>query len=503
MSLNKNKGISTVCAIVVLIVFNLIAFLVPVTHTVTFWLGYSFATLSTLLLLTTLLILFSKKTKETKFLNLSLSNIAWIYFVLQMVLSLMQIFGIAFSYMQSLITNTILSALFLILVISAYAGISTVSESEKETSHKIFYLKEIQTDLYLLHSDNNNISIKIKELIEMVRFSDPMSHSMLRELESEIKKKCNSLKEYIGIPEMANKLCDELKLLIEERSERCKLLKSVPDPTNKADNSGIKFVVATFAVVGFTTITTLIVAFILIPYNNYKTAEQLFSAKQYSEAIEVFNNLGNFKDSKNKSEECREQINEEKYVLATDYYENNNYSEALKLFSEIQKYKDSQKIIEQIYNILSVDDEIYFGTYKDTPIAWSILKTEKGEMLLISKKPVTELAFNNDLKNITWDTSSVRQWLNNDFLDNFSKEEVDKILIVNENNIDDKVFLLSEEEYNTYSNFDFTSESDWWLRTKTDSGMMFVYGDSGKINTVGEGVIKAKGVRPCIWINLK
>ena len=87
MNLNKNKGISIVGAIIVLVLFHVLAFVVPVPHTVTFWLGYSFALFAALLFLSTTLILFGKNTKEARFLNLPMVSIAWIYFVLQMILS--------------------------------------------------------------------------------------------------------------------------------------------------------------------------------------------------------------------------------------------------------------------------------------------------------------------------------------------------------------------------------------------------------------------------------
>ncbi len=40
------------------------------------------------------------------------------------------------------------------------------------------------------------------------------------------------------------------------------------------------------------------------------------------------------------------------------------------------------------------------------------------------------------------------------------------------------------------------------IRTKTPAGMMFVNKD-GEINENGESVVRAMGVRPCVWINLR
>lgn len=503
MKLNRNNGISIVAAIIILVLFNVTAFIAPVPHTITFWLGYSFALFSAFLLLSTILVLFGKKTKEAQFLNLSMTNVAWIYFILQMLFSVLQIFAVIPSHMTALIVDSILAGSFLILVLAVHAGTVSVSESERKTSEKVFYLKELQMELELLQTTDEKLNDSIREIAEMVRFSDPMSHSRLAELEDSIRIKCDLLKENIANTEKAESICTELKRLLTERSAKCKLLKGVPEQRIKEDNSGIKFVGAAFGVIGFAAVLILVISFVVIPNNQYQKAQQLLADERYSEAASAFEMLGDFRDSMAKAQECSERINEEIYLEAMEYYEDNQDQEALKLFDQIPDYKDSQKMIEQIYNRLAVGGEIYFGYYEDEPIAWEILKTERDRMLLITKEPVTQMAFHDDVKNITWETSAVREWLNHDFLQGFSAEQQADILIDKTNGLEDKVFLLSEEEYNSYPNIDFKTTSDWWLRTKTDSGMMFVYGGSGEVNTTGDGVVRAKGIRPCIWINLR
>lgn len=124
-------------------------------------------------------------------------------------------------------------------------------------------------------------------------------------------------------------------------------------------------------------------------------------------------------------------------------------------------------------------------------------------MFLITETPVEVLAFNDELKNITYETSSIRTWLNDDFLEEFSEEQKSRIL-KSEDGLNDNIFILSEEEYQGYAEtISFNTISDWWLRTKTDAGMMYVYGESSEVNTYGESVVRAMGVRPCVWISLR
>ena len=123
-------------------------------------------------------------------------------------------------------------------------------------------------------------------------------------------------------------------------------------------------------------------------------------------------------------------------------------------------------------------------------------------MLLIAHNPVEVLAFNDELKNITYETSTIRNWLNEDFLEEFSDDQRSRI-IKSDEGLNDDMFLLTEDQYNEYSeNLSLNTYHDWWLRTKTDAGMMYVYGENSEVNTYGESVVRNMGVRPCVWISL-
>ena len=117
------------------------------------------------------------------------------------------------------------------------------------------------------------------------------------------------------------------------------------------------------------------------------------------------------------------------------------------------------------------------------------MKNEGNQVLLLSKYVLDAKPYNEGWENVTWQTSDIRQWLNNEFYTTaFNKSEKAKIqtsLIKNEyNDTEDKVFLLSEKEAETlFSNDDERiakatgyaeksgvyvnekKESVWWLRS--------------------------------------
>ncbi len=258
---------------------------------------------------------------------------------------------------------------------------------------------------------------------------------------------------------------------------------------------------------------------------SYDAAKKLYDEKKYDEAITAFKALGDFKDSKEMIKQSEEKIKQTKYETAGKYLDKQNYVEAIKLYTELGNYSDSKEKIEQIYNRMTQEDEFYFGTYNGKPIAWQPLKIEDDRMLLITGEPICELPYNEDIENIEWNDSSLNTWLNSTFINSFSDEQKARIQDTEFEGEKNKVFILSEEdiyiiidtsifEGRRWRHFSreqliekslevLKCSSDWWLCTRSRSGTNAMYVDTdGEIVLKGDEIVRAKGVRPCIWIEL-
>ncbi len=111
---------------------------------------------------------------------------------------------------------------------------------------------------------------------------------------------------------------------------------------------------------------------------------------------------------------------------------------------------------------------VYFGHYEqdknllngNEPILWRVLEVAEDNLLLISEYGLICKNYNDTFTNVTWETSTLRAWLNGAFLDTaFTNKERDAIqdtLVINKdsktyktsggNDTMDKVFLLSYDE---------------------------------------------------------
>lgn len=113
---------------------------------------------------------------------------------------------------------------------------------------------------------------------------------------------------------------------------------------------------------------------------------------------------------------------------------------------------------------------VFFGSYEQDnnisngkePILWRVLEVKDDTIFLLSEYGLICKFYNDIYDSVTWETSTIRKWLNNDFLDQaFLKTEIDAIYDtpLKTNNIKkygssggnktiDKVFLLSNKDVN-------------------------------------------------------
>ncbi len=238
-----------------------------------------------------------------------------------------------------------------------------------------------------------------------------------------------------------------------------------------------------------------------------------------------------------------------KYSNAAKNVEKGNYEEAYLSFKSISRFKDSSEQAESLIRshpeIAQVGDIIYLGKYEQDnktangkeEIEWKVLdKDDDGKMLVVSRYALDCKKYHNSIGEVTWETSDIRSWLNNDFYANaFTKEEranIKAVALSNENNSQfntdggndttDKVFLLSESEAKAYlpSTVDrvcvatkyaesqgsqlesLTRSCRWWLRTpgSTTYTASFVKVD-GFILQIGVGAsLEKRSVRPAMWV---
>ena len=243
-----------------------------------------------------------------------------------------------------------------------------------------------------------------------------------------------------------------------------------------------------------------------------------------------------------------------KYNNAIALMDAGNTIEAYEALIALDGYKDSAEKANSIYDkykveklkLAKVGDYVFFGAYEQDnntengkeDIEWLVLEVKDGKALVISKYALDCKHYNTSYTDVTWETCTLRKWLNNDFLGAaFSADEkamIPTVTVSADKNPDystnpgnttqDQVFLLSIPEANKYFNSDSARQCEptdyavangayvdsdngncwWWLRSPG-------YGQDDAADVDCDGDVYEGGyfvyfddiaVRPALWIDL-
>ncbi len=223
--MKKNNLMSYLALGIVFALFNVIAFVLPTAKTTTFWTAYAFSLVAFALQIPLWKLAFDKKdTLKSKFLGIPIINVGIAYLVIQL---------IAFAIFMSLptlptwlavIACSVIFAISALCAISGQAGANEIDRVEEKIKVKRAFIQFLQVDIEMLAENEADAETKtsLKKLAEKVRFSDPMSHEMLGELESRISVKVEEMKTEAD----KKALISEIDTLLTERNKKCKLIKN-------------------------------------------------------------------------------------------------------------------------------------------------------------------------------------------------------------------------------------------------------------------------------------
>lgn len=256
----------------------------------------------------------------------------------------------------------------------------------------------------------------------------------------------------------------------------------------------------------------LIAVFLLAasPYTKYQCANALKATGHYSRAINIYKEIGNYKDSKDKIQDCH-------YLWGISLAKEGRYKSALGAFADVGYYKDSQERKAEMEKLLIRNSDVG-KIVKIGKTFWIILSKEDHRALMIKKLALPAKAYNEDLTNVTWENSSLRGWLNSEYLEEtFSDPERNQIMlsdVINEDNTiygteggndtKDYLFLLSMKEAAEYSENLPKVKSNCWLRSPGSNQSSAAFLSIGGV-VMGYGYeITSEEIKvyPAMWFNL-
>lgn len=222
--MKKNKGMAYAVLAIAFVLFNVIAFAVPMAKIATFWIAYAFSVVAFASQIAIWNFAFKGTTTlKSKFLGIPLIFVGIAYLIVQIIaFAIFMALPLTASWIAIVVCALILG-ISAICLIGTETGRKEINRVEEKIEKKVFYIKSLQVDVEMLASDETDTDTKVAltKLAEKIRFSDPMSNEILADLEEEIAAKVKELK----TAKNKEEIITVLDLLITERNKKAKLLK--------------------------------------------------------------------------------------------------------------------------------------------------------------------------------------------------------------------------------------------------------------------------------------
>lgn len=213
---------------VLLVLYVLVAFLIPFVHTAVFWVSFVFTLIAFGVVGASFYIAFIKNPDaKSRFYGFPIAKIGAIYGLVQLIA------GIVFMALAAYVPVWVAILVYAIALGAAVIGLISVETVVEEIHIQDAKLKKNVSLMRSLQSKVNQIAAQsenadVKALADEFRYSDPVSNAAIADAEADLAAAVDELQSaYVdGDTEAVAKLCRKASALLAERNRLCKLNKT-------------------------------------------------------------------------------------------------------------------------------------------------------------------------------------------------------------------------------------------------------------------------------------
>lgn len=225
--MKKDTVRAIVVAIVALVIYNLIAFVIPFAHTAAFWISYGFTLAAFVVVCSSIYIAFIKnRDAKSRFYGFPIARIGVLYGIAQLIVSLI-VMAIAkwIPWWIPVLVYAIGMGAAVIGLVSAEAVIEEIQTQDVKLKKDVSLMRSLQSKVSQIASQTDDAAIKA--LAEEFRYSDPVSSEAIADAEADLAAAVDELQAaYVdGDHEAMTQLCRKAAALLAERNRICKLNK--------------------------------------------------------------------------------------------------------------------------------------------------------------------------------------------------------------------------------------------------------------------------------------
>jgi len=217
---------------VLLVLYFLVAFLIPFVHTAVFWVSFVFTLIAFGVVGASFYIAFIKNPDaKSRFYGFPIAKIGAIYGLVQLIASL--VFMALAAWVPVWVTVLVYAIALgaaVIGLISAEAVVSEIKVQDVKLKKDVTLMRSLQSKVNQMASqcDNPDAAAAVKQFAEEMRYSDPVSSEALSEIEADLSAVVDELQAAIVEVDSAatKQLCRKASAVLAERNRLCKLNKT-------------------------------------------------------------------------------------------------------------------------------------------------------------------------------------------------------------------------------------------------------------------------------------
>lgn len=227
--MKKNFKYYIITWLISVAVFNIISFIAPIIRVGLFWVGYAMITVMFIIQLACSLMFFKQNNKEKIFLNIPIITISYAALIVSVIVGLVFMAITGVSFWLAIIIASLVTGFYLIAIISVKTATDSIENTNEKVNLQTLFVKSLNVEVQTLAQKayNDDIRLITDRVCEAVRYSDPVSNESLADCESKITLKFKEFEKSVveHNTELAEKISNELISLINERNQKCKLMK--------------------------------------------------------------------------------------------------------------------------------------------------------------------------------------------------------------------------------------------------------------------------------------
>ena len=213
---------------VLLVLYILVAFLIPFVHTATFWVSFVFTLIAFAVVAASMYIAFVKNPDaKSRFYGFPIAKIGAIYGLVQLVAGFIFMALAAYAPVwAAVLVYAIALGAAVIGLISADAVVSEIHVQDAKLKKDVSLMRSLQSKVNQMAAQSENADVKA--LANEFRYSDPVSSDAIADAEADLAAAVDELQSaYVdGDSEAVAKLCRKASALLAERNRLCKLNKN-------------------------------------------------------------------------------------------------------------------------------------------------------------------------------------------------------------------------------------------------------------------------------------